>query len=67
MDEWENWETVSIEAELDKLRDERTENESQLTPSQTRCASSSNSIWRILLGLLIGLTILIMVCLLLIK
>jgi tetrahydromethanopterin S-methyltransferase subunit G len=23
MDEWENWETVSIEAELDKLRDER--------------------------------------------
>jgi hypothetical protein len=63
MDEWENWETVSIEAELDKLRDERTENESQLTPSQTRTASSSNSIWRILLGLVIGLTILVMVCL----
>ncbi len=67
MDEWENWETVSIESELDRLRDERTENESQLTPSQTRTASSSNSIWRILLGLLIGLTILIMVCLFLIK
>jgi hypothetical protein len=61
----ENWEIVSIESELDRLRDERTENERQLTPSQTRSASSS--IWRILLGLLIGLTILIMVCLLLIK
>jgi hypothetical protein len=27
MDEWENWETVSIEAELDRLRDEREEKE----------------------------------------
>jgi hypothetical protein len=27
MDDWENWETVSIEAELDKLRDEREEKE----------------------------------------
>ncbi len=39
----EDWEIVSIEAELDRLRDERTENESQLTPSQTRCASGSRT------------------------
>jgi hypothetical protein len=39
----EDWEIVSIEAELDRLRDERTENESQLTSSQTRTASSSKT------------------------
>jgi hypothetical protein len=65
MDEWENWETVSIEAELDKLRDERGKKES-LEASATATGTNSGCA-RILIGLLIGLTILIMVCLLLIK
>jgi hypothetical protein len=39
----ENWEIVSIEAELDRMRDERTENEGKLTPSQTRTASGSKT------------------------
>jgi hypothetical protein len=39
----ENWEIVSIEAELDRMRDEQNENESKLTPSQTRTASGSKT------------------------
>ncbi len=65
MDEWENWETVSIEAELDKLRDERGKKES-LEASATATATNSGCA-RISIGLLIGLIILIMICLLLIK
>jgi hypothetical protein len=65
MDEWENWETVSIEAELDKLRDEREKKEN-LELSATATGTNSGCA-RILIGLLIGLTILIMVCLFSIK
>jgi hypothetical protein len=65
MDEWENWETVSIEAELDKLRDERGKKES-LEPSATATGTNSGCA-RILIGLLIGLTVLTTICLLLTK
>ncbi len=37
MDEWENWETVSIEAELDRMRDEKEISE----PARNSSASSS--------------------------
>jgi hypothetical protein len=39
----ENWEIVSIEAELDRMRDEQSENESKPTPSQTPTASGSKT------------------------
>ncbi len=65
MDEWENWETVSIESELDKLRDEREKKEN-LELSATATATNSGCA-RILIGLLIGLTVLTTICLLLIK
>jgi hypothetical protein len=65
MDEWENWETVSIESELDKLRDEREKKEN-LELSATATGTNSGCA-RILIGLLIGLTVLTTICLLLIK
>ncbi len=37
----ENWEIVSIESELDRLRDERIENERQLTPAPTATGKKS--------------------------
>jgi hypothetical protein len=64
MEDWnESFLAVEVERELEKHKAERE----TLNLSQTRTASSSNSIWRILLGLLVGLTILIMICLFLIK
>jgi hypothetical protein len=64
MDEWnEEFLAVEVEREIEKHNAEREK--WNLEPSAT--ATGTNSIWRILLGLLIGLTILIMVCLFLIK
>ncbi len=62
MEDWnESFLAVEVERELEKHKAERE----SLDLSQTRTAS--NSVWRILLGLIIGLTILIMVCLFFIK
>jgi hypothetical protein len=53
MDEWENWETVSIEAELDKLRDERE----KLAPATgaTGATGKKSGCGKMLLLLFIGL------------
>jgi hypothetical protein len=62
MEDWnESFLAVEVERELEKHKAER-ENWN-LDPE----ASATNSVWRILLGLIIGLTILIMVCLFFIK
>ncbi len=64
MDEWnEEFLAVEVEREIEKHNAEREK--WNLEPSAT--ATGTSSIWRILLGLLIGLTILITVCLFLIK
>jgi hypothetical protein len=64
MDEWnEEFLAVEVEREIEKHNAEREK--WNLEPSAT--ATGTSSVWRILLGLLIGLTILIMVCLFLIK
>jgi hypothetical protein len=62
MEDWnESFLAVEVERELEKHKAERE----SLDLSAT--ATGTNSVWRILIGLLIGLTILIMVCLFLIK
>ncbi len=56
MDEWENWETVSIEAELDRLRDEREEKEkSAPTTGATGATGKKSGCGKMLLLLFIGL------------
>ncbi len=56
MDEWENWETVSIEAELDKLRDEREEKEkSAPATGATGATGKKSGCGKMLLMLIIGL------------
>jgi hypothetical protein len=54
MDEWENWETVSIEAELDKLRDEREEKENS-TPATGATGKKSGG--KMLLYFILGLVL----------
>ncbi len=64
MEDWnESFLAVEVERELEKHKAEREK--WNLEPSAT--ATGANSVWRILLGLIIGLTILIMVCLFFIK
>jgi hypothetical protein len=58
----ENWEIVSIESELDRLRDEKENLEASATATGTNSGCA-----RILIGLLIGLTVLTTICLLWIK
>jgi hypothetical protein len=64
MDEW-NEEFLSYEVEKELAKHNAEREKWNLEPSAT--ATGTSSIWRILLGLIIGLIILIMVCLLLIK
>jgi hypothetical protein len=62
MEDWnESFLAVEVERELEKHKAEREK--WNLNPE----ASATNSVWRILLGLIIGLTILITVCLFFIK
>ncbi len=64
MDEWnEEFLAVEVEREIEKHNAEREK--WNLEPSAT--ATGTSSIWRILLGLIIGLTVLTTICLLLIK
>jgi hypothetical protein len=66
MEDWnESFLAVEVERELEKHKAEREK--WNLNPEASATATGTNSVWRILIGLLIGLTILIMVCLLLIK
>jgi hypothetical protein len=66
MDEW-NEEFLGFEAEREIQKHNAEREKWNLNPEASATATGTNSIWRILLGLLIGLTILIMVCLFLIK
>jgi hypothetical protein len=66
MDEW-NEEFLGFEAEREIQKYNAEREKWNLNPEASATATGTNSIWRILLGLLIGLTILIMVCLFLIK
>ncbi len=60
MEDWnESFLAVEVERELEKHKAERE--------SLDLSATGANSVWRILLGLVIGLTVLIMVCLFMIK
>jgi hypothetical protein len=66
MEDWnEEFLAVEVEREIEKHNAEREK--WSLEPGTSATATGANSVWRILLGLIIGLTILIMVCLLLIK
>lgn len=64
MDEW-NEEFLSYEVEKELAKHNAERKKWNLEPSAT--ATGTSSVWRILIGLIIGLIILIMVCLLLIK
>ncbi len=55
MDEWENWETVSIESELDKLRDEREKKEN-LELSATATGKKSGC-GKVLLYFILGISL----------
>jgi hypothetical protein len=66
MEDWnESFLAVEVERELEKHKAEREK--WNLDPTKSATATGTNSVWRILLGLIIGLTILIMVCLFFIK
>jgi hypothetical protein len=66
MEDWnESFLAVEVERELEKHKAEREK--WNLEPGTSATATGTNSVWRILLGLIIGLTIMIMVCLFLIK
>jgi hypothetical protein len=66
MEDWnESFLAVEVERELEKHKAEREK--WNLEPGTSATATGTNSVWRILLGLIIGLTILIMVCLFFIK
>jgi hypothetical protein len=66
MEDWnESFLAVEVERELEKHKAEREK--WNLEPGTSATATGTNSVWRILIGLLIGLTILIMLCLFFIK
>ncbi len=66
MEDWnESFLAVEVERELEKHKAEREK--WNLNPEASATATGANSVWRILLGLIIGLTILITVCLFFIK
>ncbi len=62
MEDW-NEEFLSYEAEREIQKHNAERENWNLNPE----ASATNSVWRILLGLIIGLTILITICLFFIK
>jgi hypothetical protein len=66
MDEW-NEEFLGFEAEREIQKHNADREKWNLDPEASATATSTNSVRRILLGLLVGLTILIMICLFLIK
>jgi hypothetical protein len=66
MDDW-NEEFLSYEVEKELAKHKADREKWNLEPGTSATATGTNSIWRILLGLIIGLIILIMICLLLIK
>jgi hypothetical protein len=66
MEDWnEEFLAVEVEREIQKHNAEREK--WNVEPGTSATATGTNSVWRILLGLIIGLTILIMVCLFFIK
>jgi hypothetical protein len=66
MEDWnESFLAVEVEREIQKHNAEREK--WNLNPEASATATGTNSVWRILIGLIIGLTILIMVCLFMIK
>ncbi len=66
MDEW-NEEFLGFEAEREIQKHNAERKKWNLDPEASTTATGTNSVWRILLGLIIGLTILIMTCLFFIK
>jgi hypothetical protein len=58
MDEWENWETVSIEAELDRLSDEKEQQTAPATAPTATGTSSNVGCGAILLYLFLGVLLL---------
>ncbi len=66
MEDWnESFLAVEVEREIQKHNAEREK--WNVDPEASATATGTNSVWRILLGLIIGLTILIMLCLFFIK
>ncbi len=66
MEDWnESFLAVEVEREIQKHNAEREK--WNVEPGTSATATGTNSVWRILLGLIIGLTILIMLCLFFIK
>ncbi len=64
MEDW-NEEFLSYEVEKELTKHNAEREKWNLEPSAT--ATGTNSVWRILIGLLIGLTVLTTICLLWIK
>jgi hypothetical protein len=62
MDDW-NEEFLSYEVEKELAKHKADREKWNLEPGTSATATGTNSGWRILLGLIIGLTVLIMVCL----
>jgi hypothetical protein len=66
MDEW-NEEFLSYEVETELAKHKAEREKWNLEPGTSATATATNSVWRILLGLIIGLTVLTTICLFLIK
>jgi hypothetical protein len=66
MEDWnEEFLSYEVEKEIQKHNAEREK--WNLDPTKSATATGTNSVWRILLGLIIGLIVLITICLFLIK
>jgi hypothetical protein len=66
MDDWnEEFLAVEVERELEKHKADREK--WNLEPGTSATATGTNSVWRILLGLIVGLIVLITICLFFIK